>query len=1229
MDLMQNSVEQQSSAVLNETFKSPKRKRMLSPNNAAKVNKEHASTHIPHHRAIHEDEFVLDDVCQTKTPCTGDIEEDPQLTVGSSESPGTTNFLRRPLSVYDSKQQQFDRLGDIKKKNMFGEGENSCWTEDADQCQKNGFIDRFAANGTADAHARYDETKRELSGVVGVTGLGEIEGDAGAESDYSVVAGQMSSLSVGKRRSAWAAPYAKRTSPLSSPSSSQGSSVNSSLVLSPSDKRALPLELSNSPRRSTRRTARQEPKVALPTCVDATLPGQRRSKLGGMLTRSANAQPSCAGSESADMGHTPAAQLAPVGSGNLTHLAVFSGPGTTVTDQSQRTDALYSFTDQNSAQHSGERDGHSLLQSGLSSLNQSTGSGQKSGALAGLLMAQPLSTPYTPLVSSSRDDPRRGVGAESGQLADRVLPLYQQEQLVRPSADDWDVGLPLDAGSSPVVTPSRPRNRRPIASVDSGHLPLSQSLSISQSQQSHHEAAMGDLGTPLTEVGSPSLIEDRLDDPLAGERDADAGHDAAAGGKPLRGRTLFCGGTSSSLFGDRWAGDDHYEARPRREWCRDDDGRSSSEFEGQRGRGLFAPSMAEGEEFDEEDAEMALISGSGTFSCPSTGRKHHRDGVVDALYRQQRRSDDNDHLDDDVGDDEDYNYHIFAEGYVNSPTVRAVRSSHTREGLRNFSPFQGAADDAALAGSEGLLGESLPGAPGRRSHLSVNPPSSAMQLPHSQRGVLDFSGDTTAAMSETRSASDILSLSKSSSSDDGRDGRILRRAGRARAELEEGNSMDTSIGSVSSRSSTSARPLPDQSAFDGPSHSSYVNNSSSFLEAPSFGSPSSARKRRPPAPSTGCSPEEPRSVAPPTPLKSLPVWGTPGRCLTTSPPRSHELAARSSHHRSHGGISSHASGHTTSSGSGLLDYTPSPMIRRVGGRAAGIAATAPGSVETVMSSDSGGSEIVVHRQDSRDFSVESRSAHGEPGSRLRTTDLSEPFTSLSQQHGHLSYPRMRGGPGLVRQSSLLDTKLLLSQAGEDDRPVSFREDFEEVGLLGSGNFADVYKVRELHGAAPNAYFAVKKHKQQLRSKRERDLLMAEVQTMKLLGQASACDYVVPFIRAWQEDSHFYVQMGYAERGTLEHLMFHLAAPSRKAPPAVVSNAVENSVSGPVVPTNTIWHVVHDVCAGLAHIHSCGYVHLDIKPANLLITEGGSLQIGDFGMAVPVGSSGDGKEGDTR
>jgi membrane-associated tyrosine/threonine-specific cdc2-inhibitory kinase len=117
--------------------------------------------------------------------------------------------------------------------------------------------------------------------------------------------------------------------------------------------------------------------------------------------------------------------------------------------------------------------------------------------------------------------------------------------------------------------------------------------------------------------------------------------------------------------------------------------------------------------------------------------------------------------------------------------------------------------------------------------------------------------------------------------------------------------------------------------------------------------------------------------------------------------------------------------------------------------------------------------------------------------------------------------------------------------------------------------------------------------------------------MKLLGASEPCEYIVQFIRAWQEDSYFYLQIEHVDRGTLKDLILDL----------VMGNELVN--------TQTIWHIVHDVTAGLRHIHECGMVHLDIKPANLLISDTGLIKIGDFGMAAQNGSKEDGHEGDSR
>jgi serine/threonine protein kinase len=49
--------------------------------------------------------------------------------------------------------------------------------------------------------------------------------------------------------------------------------------------------------------------------------------------------------------------------------------------------------------------------------------------------------------------------------------------------------------------------------------------------------------------------------------------------------------------------------------------------------------------------------------------------------------------------------------------------------------------------------------------------------------------------------------------------------------------------------------------------------------------------------------------------------------------------------------------------------------------------------------------------------------------------------------------------------------------------------------------------------------------------------------------------------------------------------------------------------------------------GLRHIHKRGYVHLDIKPENILIDHEGTMKIADFGLTAPIAAHHDIMEGD--
>lgn len=219
--------------------------------------------------------------------------------------------------------------------------------------------------------------------------------------------------------------------------------------------------------------------------------------------------------------------------------------------------------------------------------------------------------------------------------------------------------------------------------------------------------------------------------------------------------------------------------------------------------------------------------------------------------------------------------------------------------------------------------------------------------------------------------------------------------------------------------------------------------------------------------------------------------------------------------------------------------------------------------------------------------------------------------------------------------------------------VSFNSDFHIIRTLGKGAFADVYKVRSKRD---NRLYAIKRSHRQFRGVKDRQLAMAEVQTMQRLQSASASGdssaghvknnyglYLLFFIRAWQEDGYLYCQTELCSRATCRHLRLSLTTewardvekfPSLKACVIEVDDATEGTPQPRqrILPERTIWQICHDIARGLNHIHSHGMVHCDIKPSNIFLVFnarfGTICKIGDFGLTGNIGTIEDGQEGDT-
>lgn len=120
---------------------------------------------------------------------------------------------------------------------------------------------------------------------------------------------------------------------------------------------------------------------------------------------------------------------------------------------------------------------------------------------------------------------------------------------------------------------------------------------------------------------------------------------------------------------------------------------------------------------------------------------------------------------------------------------------------------------------------------------------------------------------------------------------------------------------------------------------------------------------------------------------------------------------------------------------------------------------------------------------------------------------------------------------VVNPDGMDDTGEWSTDAEREGRPslgtssqqsVTLSTSFDTLSLLGSGTFADVYKVRS---KVDGRLYAVKKNRRQFRGKRDREKALAEVRFMQQLqssvsiadGNSSYSLYLLFFFQAWQEE----------------------------------------------------------------------------------------------------------------
>jgi serine/threonine protein kinase len=149
--------------------------------------------------------------------------------------------------------------------------------------------------------------------------------------------------------------------------------------------------------------------------------------------------------------------------------------------------------------------------------------------------------------------------------------------------------------------------------------------------------------------------------------------------------------------------------------------------------------------------------------------------------------------------------------------------------------------------------------------------------------------------------------------------------------------------------------------------------------------------------------------------------------------------------------------------------------------------------------------------------------------------------------------------------------------------------FNSLELINSGGMADIWLVTDPRGKT----FALRKLKPKLRFNfraRRRFVRGCEV-----LSQLNESEFIVGYVEHGKLDGTLYLLMDYIEASNLKLLI------ARQDP----------------VLTENVAQILIDMALGLNHVHESGFMHLDYKPENILVTGNGNVRLIDFDLAQPI------------
>jgi serine/threonine protein kinase len=144
-------------------------------------------------------------------------------------------------------------------------------------------------------------------------------------------------------------------------------------------------------------------------------------------------------------------------------------------------------------------------------------------------------------------------------------------------------------------------------------------------------------------------------------------------------------------------------------------------------------------------------------------------------------------------------------------------------------------------------------------------------------------------------------------------------------------------------------------------------------------------------------------------------------------------------------------------------------------------------------------------------------------------------------------------------------------------------------LVNSGGMADIWLATDSQSKA----YALRRLHERLRF----NLLARRrfVRGAEILSRIHNHNCVIGYVEHGKIDGQLYLLMEYVEGDNLKDLY-------GRHDPVLLENVAQ---------------IIIDMSLGLEHVHESGYMHLDFKPENVLVTRNGSVRVADFDLAQPI------------